>query len=75
MLNTKHRFCPRLTVFYKEQKMSASSKEGLLALCGSLLGLSTVAVGLRVYGRRQQELPIKADDWTALGGLVSLDTF
>jgi hypothetical protein len=50
--------------------MSSQSKDGLLAVCGSLLGLSTIAVGLRFYARKKTHLPIKADDMLAVASLV-----
>ncbi|OTB03440.1 hypothetical protein M426DRAFT_177781 [Hypoxylon sp. CI-4A] len=51
--------------------MSDSSKEGVLALAGSLMGLSTIAVGLRFWTRRRQNAPLMADDWIAGLGLLS----
>lgn len=51
--------------------MSATSANGLLALCGSFMALSTTAVGLRIYGRKNQGLSLGLDDWTALFGVVS----
>ncbi|KAF2151498.1 hypothetical protein K461DRAFT_174154 [Myriangium duriaei CBS 260.36] len=50
--------------------MSAVSRAGLLAVCGSLLGLSTIIVGLRFFSRRKQRLPIKLDDVFAAVALV-----
>lgn len=51
--------------------MSDSSKTGLLALSGSMMGLTTIAVGLRFWVRRRQQLAFMADDWTAALALVS----
>ncbi|CAG8957410.1 hypothetical protein HYFRA_00011391 [Hymenoscyphus fraxineus] len=51
--------------------MSDQSKEGLLAVCGSLLGLSAIAVGLRLYTRKKQSAPFLADDAFAVAGLVT----
>ncbi|KAI2617252.1 hypothetical protein GGS26DRAFT_413541 [Hypomontagnella submonticulosa] len=51
--------------------MSDSSKDGILAASGSLMGLSTIAVGLRFWTRRRQKLRILADDWTAGLALLS----
>ncbi|KAI0909853.1 hypothetical protein F4823DRAFT_592806 [Ustulina deusta] len=51
--------------------MSDSSKDGLLALTGSLTGLSIIAVGLRFWTRRQQKLSLLADDWFAAIALIS----
>jgi hypothetical protein len=52
--------------------MSSSSKEGLLAVCGTFTGLCTISVGLRFYGRRLQKQPLRADDWIMIPALVSL---
>lgn len=52
--------------------MSAQSKDGILAVCGSLLGLSAIAVGLRLYARKKQTAPFKADDALAVAALVSM---
>ena len=43
---------------------------GLLAECGALMGLSTIAVSLRFYGSTNQRLSLGPDDWTALFGVV-----
>ncbi|KAI1474196.1 hypothetical protein F4774DRAFT_415060 [Daldinia eschscholtzii] len=51
--------------------MSDSSKDGMLALCGSLMGLSIIAVGLRLWARRRYHLRFMADDWTAGLALLS----
>ncbi|KAI5863695.1 hypothetical protein GGS23DRAFT_510789 [Durotheca rogersii] len=51
--------------------MSDSSKNGVLALSGSLMGLSTIAVGLRFWARRRQKLRFLADDWIAGLALLS----
>lgn len=50
--------------------MSSSSKEGILGVCGSLLGLATIAVGLRFYARKKTHMPIMADDILAVASLV-----
>ena len=54
--------------------MSASSKESLLAVSGSLTGLSITFIGLRFYARRQQKLSLMADDWIVIPALVSVAT-
>ena len=46
--------------------MSSESHSGLLGLSGSLLGLTTAALGLRLYARRKQNVPLMSDDWIAL---------
>ncbi|OTB14037.1 hypothetical protein K445DRAFT_24178 [Daldinia sp. EC12] len=51
--------------------MSDSSKDGMLALCGSLMSLSIIAVGLRLWARRRYHLRFMADDWTAGLALLS----
>ncbi|GAW21901.1 hypothetical protein ANO14919_114270 [Xylariales sp. No.14919] len=51
--------------------MSDSSKDGLLALTGSLTGLSIIGLSLRLWTRRQQRLPLLADDWFAAIAFVS----
>ncbi|KAK8079293.1 hypothetical protein PG994_003100 [Apiospora phragmitis] len=50
--------------------MSDPSKKGVLALCGSMRGLSTIAVGLRLWARKGHKVPLMADDWTAILALV-----
>ncbi|KAM7186872.1 hypothetical protein V8F20_011226 [Naviculisporaceae sp. PSN 640] len=51
--------------------MSDRSKEGILALCGTLLGLTSLSVGLRFYVRKRQRAPIMLDDLCAAVSLVS----
>ncbi|KAI1124914.1 hypothetical protein F5Y10DRAFT_284705 [Nemania abortiva] len=51
--------------------MSDSSREGLLAVSGSLLGLSTIAVSLRFWARKRHEVGLMADDYFAALGLIS----
>ncbi|GAM83775.1 hypothetical protein ANO11243_017650 [Dothideomycetidae sp. 11243] len=52
--------------------MSAQSKDGLEAATASFIALSTIAVGLRIYTRKSQRLPFKADDGFAVLALLSL---
>ena len=40
-------------------------------LCGSLLGLTTIAVSLRVFSRRKQQVPLLTDDYTVLVAYLS----
>lgn len=51
--------------------MSSQSKEGVLAVCGSLLGLSAIAVGLRFYARRKTRMPIMTDDLLTIASFVT----
>ncbi|KAF2170599.1 hypothetical protein M409DRAFT_19416 [Zasmidium cellare ATCC 36951] len=51
--------------------MSATSTAGLFAVCGSFIGLSTISVGLRLYGRSRQSSFLGVDDWSALFGVVT----
>ncbi|KAK4496961.1 hypothetical protein PRZ48_011410 [Zasmidium cellare] len=51
--------------------MSATSTSGLYAVCGSFIGLSTISVGLRFYGRKRQNHSLGIDDWGALFGVVT----
>ncbi|KAI1107301.1 hypothetical protein F4804DRAFT_297454 [Jackrogersella minutella] len=51
--------------------MSDSSKEGMLALSGSLMGLSIIAVGLRFGARKRNDIGFMADDWAAGLALLS----
>lgn len=51
--------------------MSTTSAQGLTALSSTLLGLSTIAIGLRFYARHVQKVPLKMDDWITLACLVS----
>ncbi|KAI0972044.1 hypothetical protein F4678DRAFT_460874 [Xylaria arbuscula] len=51
--------------------MSDSTKDRLLALTGSLIGLSIIAVGLRFWIRKQHKLSLLADDWFAAIALIS----
>ncbi|KAI0473566.1 hypothetical protein GGR56DRAFT_648003 [Xylariaceae sp. FL0804] len=48
-----------------------SSRAGLLSLCGTLMGLAIIAVGLRFVTRRHYKLPVLADDWFAVFALLS----
>ncbi|KAM7196229.1 hypothetical protein V8F33_006341 [Rhypophila sp. PSN 637] len=50
--------------------MSSESKEGITALCGSLLGLTSLSVGLRFYVRKRQRAPIMLDDLCAVASLA-----
>ncbi|GAM91064.1 hypothetical protein ANO11243_091110 [Dothideomycetidae sp. 11243] len=50
--------------------MSADSKAGLGAICGSLMTLSTTSVFLRLYTRKAQKFAIQADDGFACLGLA-----
>ena len=43
--------------------MSTTSAEGLRALCGSLVAITTVISGLRLYARRVQRVEFGVDDW------------
>ena len=43
--------------------MSTTSAEGLRALCGSLVAITTVVSGLRLYARRVQRVDFGIDDW------------
>ena len=43
--------------------MSTTSAEGLRALCGSLVGITTIVSGLRLYARRVQRAKFGVDDW------------
>ncbi|KAI1260708.1 hypothetical protein F5Y18DRAFT_404296 [Xylariaceae sp. FL1019] len=51
--------------------MSDSSRAGLLALSGSLLGLTSVSVSVRFWVRRQDKLRLEADDYFTVFGLLS----
>ena len=53
--------------------MSSTSAQGLTALSGTLLGLSTIAVSLRFYARRTQKASLRSDDWIMIPCLVSRD--
>lgn len=50
--------------------MSDQSKNGLLAVCGSLVGLSGIVVGLRLYARKQQRVAFMTDDALAISSLA-----
>lgn len=50
--------------------MSSNSKEGILGVCGSLLGLTAIAVGLRFHARKKTRMPIMADDILAVASWV-----
>lgn len=50
--------------------MSSSSKEGILGVCGCLLGLTTIAVALRFYVRKKTHISIMADDLLAVASWV-----
>ncbi|KAI1494127.1 hypothetical protein F5X96DRAFT_684848 [Biscogniauxia mediterranea] len=51
--------------------MLDSSKDGILALSGSLMVLSSIAVGLRFWARKKHKLSLMADDWIAVLALLS----
>ena len=51
--------------------MSSDSRDGLLAVCGTFMGLSVIAVGLRFYARKHQKVPFMTDDWLMIPALVS----
>lgn len=50
--------------------MSSTSAPGLTALSSTLLGLSTIVVGLRFYARHLQKAPLKIDDWIMIPCLL-----
>ena len=50
--------------------MSSTSAQGLTALSSTLLGLSTIAIGLRFYARHMQKAPLKMDDWATVPSIV-----
>lgn len=50
--------------------MSINSKGGIVAVCGSLLSLTTLAVGLRFYARKKTKLDIMVDDYLAVASWV-----
>ena len=52
--------------------MSYTSRYGLLAVSGTFLGLTLPAIALRIYARKQQRMPIGADDAFAVIGYVSV---
>ena len=52
--------------------MSYTSRYGLLAVSGTFLGLTLPAIGLRFYARKQQRMPIGADDAFAVVGYVGI---
>ena len=43
--------------------MSTTSAHGLRALCGSLVAITTIVIGLRLYARRVQRVHFGIDDW------------
>ncbi|KAI1292914.1 hypothetical protein F5Y03DRAFT_388129 [Xylaria venustula] len=51
--------------------MSTSSKEGLPILSGTLLGLTTISVGLRFWARQRNQLRLLADDYFVALALIS----
>lgn len=55
--------------------MSDYSKDSVLALAGSLMGLSTIAVSMRFWARRRHKVRVMADDWIAGLALVSNSYF
>ncbi|TVY84311.1 hypothetical protein LSUE1_G001090 [Lachnellula suecica] len=52
--------------------MSTTSHQGLTALSSAMLGLSTIAVGLRFYTRNLQRAVLKADDWIMIPTLADV---
>ncbi|KAI0886418.1 uncharacterized protein GGS22DRAFT_199702 [Annulohypoxylon maeteangense] len=51
--------------------MSSESKDGVLAVCGSMLSLSSIAVGLRFHARNKTHMPIMTDDVLTVASLIS----
>ena len=51
--------------------MLTVSSEGLRALCGTLVAITTVIAFLRFYTRRIQRATLEADDWLILPGYVT----
>jgi len=52
--------------------MGQISANGVVAVCGAFLALTTIFVGLRLYARKRQQLYIKADDVFAIISWVSI---
>lgn len=52
--------------------MSSDSRQGVLAVSGTFLGLGALSFGLRLFARKEQHMPLKADDLFAFLSLVSL---
>lgn len=50
--------------------MSSDSKDGIVGVCASLLGLTTITIGLRFYARKKSKLDIMADDYFAVASWV-----
>lgn len=50
--------------------MSSESYQAITALGSCTLGLSVIAVALRFYSRKLQRVPLLADDWIMVPGLV-----
>ncbi len=44
----------------------------ILAVCGSLVGLATLVVALRIWVRARMVKHIGADDWTIIAAMVCL---
>ena len=55
--------------------MSTTSLSGIEAVCGTFIGLTAIAVGLRFYARKKQRVPFLADDWCMLVAVVSLSRY
>lgn len=51
--------------------MSSDSRDGIVAVSASLIGLSTIAVALRFYARKQQKARFLADDWLVIPALIT----
>jgi hypothetical protein len=49
---------------------SSESHQAIIALGSCTLGLSALAVTLRFYSRKLQNVPLLADDWLMVPGLV-----
>ena len=51
--------------------MSTTSAEGLRALCGSLVAITTIVSGLRLYARRVQRVKLGLDDWIIIPSYIT----
>lgn len=51
--------------------MLDTSFNGLAALSGTFLGLTTASIVLRFYARHKQKVPLLMDDWLTIPAWVS----
>ena len=63
---------PQSEIDYQLSHADEYNASGLPAFVIACMVISTVAVGLRLFGRMKMKVPLKADDYTLVAALVGL---